>query len=172
MAKESNWLNSAGSPVGTQQATVQLEIPCEAVGDDAKTAAAVNWIAIAIAFWNLFTALKSGDAAKITAALQALINAFMGLSILLALLLIFSGDAQAQLLRRKAACANGVCEVVPARVITQSAFSVPTKDAKTTVTTAPATACSSSERGIFNGPIITRIRERPRLFFDRFRCGG
>lgn len=72
------WLNAQGSPVEVKPHTFQLDIPQEAVGDEAATNSAVNLFAIIMAVIQLFTALKGGDPAAIVAALQALINAFQG----------------------------------------------------------------------------------------------
>lgn len=72
------WANASGNPVSVQPLTIQLDVPCEAVGDDAAANKAVNWMAVIMAGFQLLVALKSGDGQAIAAAVQALINAFMG----------------------------------------------------------------------------------------------
>lgn len=72
------WLNASGNPVATQPVTIQIDIPNEQVGNSAETLRAVNWGAVLAASIQLVIAMMSGNAAAIAAAIQALINAFMG----------------------------------------------------------------------------------------------
>lgn len=70
--------NAQGNPVAIKPVTIQLDMPHEPVGDEAATNGAINIIAIIMAVIQLFAALKSGDPVAIAAALQALINSFLG----------------------------------------------------------------------------------------------
>ena len=72
------WLNAQGNPVKIQPTTIQLDLPGEAVGDEALANGTVNWFAVIMAAVQLFAALKSGDPAAIAAAFQALVKAIMG----------------------------------------------------------------------------------------------
>lgn len=69
------WLKSDGTPVATGLSQLSVTIPTEAADEASATP---NWIAVIMAGIQFFIALKSGDPAAIQAALQALINAFMG----------------------------------------------------------------------------------------------
>lgn len=71
------WVGAGGNAVGTQPVTIQVEIPCEPVGDQGRTLAAVNWGGVLAAAIQLVIAMMSGDAVKIAAAIQALLTAFM-----------------------------------------------------------------------------------------------
>lgn len=72
------WTNASGTPVTMKPQSVQIELPSEAASDASANPLTVNWFAVVPAVYNLFVALKSGDAAKIMAAFQALIVALMG----------------------------------------------------------------------------------------------
>ena len=72
------WANSSGGPVAVQPVTIQIDIPCEAVGSQTDTLAAVNWGKVLAAGIQLIIAMMTGNSAAIAAAIQALINAFMG----------------------------------------------------------------------------------------------
>lgn len=67
-------LNASGAPVATQCHTMQIDVPCEAVAN----VSAIDFGKVFAAVLQLFTAYATGDPAKIIAAIQALIAAFLG----------------------------------------------------------------------------------------------
>lgn len=72
------WLNASGSPVTMQPLTIQIDVPSEAVGDRGLAMTAVNWGKVLAASIQLVIAMMTGNPAAIAAAIQALLNAFMG----------------------------------------------------------------------------------------------
>lgn len=72
------WLNASGTPIGTTPITIQIEIPADQVGDTAVTLLAVNWGSVLAAAIQLVIAMMTGSPVAIAAAIQALLNAFMG----------------------------------------------------------------------------------------------
>ena len=72
------WVNASGNPISSAPATIQIDLPCEAVGDQAATLAAVSWVKVIFAAIQLVSALSSGNAVAIAAAIQNLINAITG----------------------------------------------------------------------------------------------
>lgn len=70
--------NASGNAVNTSPVLVQLDVPCEPVGDSDKAMAGINFLAVIMAVMQLIAALKSGDQAQIIAAIQALIKAITG----------------------------------------------------------------------------------------------
>lgn len=72
------WLNASGSPVTMQPLTIQIDVPSEAVGDRGLAMTAVNWGKVLAASIQLVIAMMTGNPAAIAAAIQALINAFIG----------------------------------------------------------------------------------------------
>lgn len=72
------WLKADGTPVAVMPHTIQLDIPTEAVNDPEGTLKSFNLLAVIMAVIQLFAAMKSGNPVAIAAALQALIDAFMG----------------------------------------------------------------------------------------------
>lgn len=72
------WVNASGQAVSVQPATIQLDLPAEAVGDQAGTISAVNWVKVIVAVVQLGMALSSGNAVAIATAIQNLINAITG----------------------------------------------------------------------------------------------
>jgi hypothetical protein len=72
------WLNASGNPIATKPVTIQIDVPSEAVGDTGITFGAVNWAAVLGAGIQLVLAMMTGNSAAIAAAIQQLLNAFMG----------------------------------------------------------------------------------------------
>lgn len=72
------WVNASGTPVAMQPLTIQIDVPCEAVGDTGAAMAAVNWPGVMAAAIQLIIALMSSNPTAIAAAIQAFLKALMG----------------------------------------------------------------------------------------------
>jgi hypothetical protein len=75
---KAGWFSASGSPVTITLTLVQFDLPSEAVGDTEASMAAVNWGKVLAAGIQLVIAMMTGNPTAIAAAIQALINAFMG----------------------------------------------------------------------------------------------